>query len=227
VTKVFAKSGYVTVPNDQLTPEYSYNAELTIQKNVGEESYLSGTYFYTELKDAIVKKEFSLNGQDSLLYDGEYLPIIANTNTREAVIYGYNLKAFFQINEKWSTSHSLNYTYGEDKTEQQPLDHIPPMYGKSELAWQGQRSILQLNVLYNSWKNIEDYSVNGSDNLNEATEDGNPAWWTLNLSFSHRLSDKVNAQINVENILDTHYKTYSSGISAPGRNIILSLKSAF
>jgi hemoglobin/transferrin/lactoferrin receptor protein len=227
VTKVFAKSGYVTVPNDQLKAEYSYNAELSIQKNIGDKSYLSGTYFYTDLKDAIVKKDFELNGQDSLLYDGEYLPIIANTNTQEAFIYGYNLKAYLQLHKNWSTSHSLNYTYGRDKADNQPLDHIPPMYGKSQIRWQKETSIVQLNVLYNARKHVEDYSLNGSDNLNEATIDGNPSWWTLNLSYSTNLSEHISAQVNLENILDVHYKTYSSGISAAGRNLILSLKSVF
>ena len=34
-------------------------------------------------------------------------------------------------------------------------------------------------------------------------------------------------QLNLENILDTHYKTFSSGISAPGRNLVISLKNEF
>ena len=35
------------------------------------------------------------------------------------------------------------------------------------------------------------------------------------------------AQVGLENILDVHYKTYSSGISAPGRNLILTLQASF
>jgi hemoglobin/transferrin/lactoferrin receptor protein len=34
-------------------------------------------------------------------------------------------------------------------------------------------------------------------------------------------------QIAVENILDTHYKAFASGLSAPGRNVIMSLKTVF
>ena len=39
-------------------------------------TFISGTAFYTILQDAIIKDVFSLNGQDSLWYDGEYLPIV-------------------------------------------------------------------------------------------------------------------------------------------------------
>ena len=82
-------------------------------------------------------------------------------------------------------------------------------------------------ALYNAWKRTADYSPNGSDNLDEATVDGTPSWLTLNLSYSVNLNHNIVAQINLENILDVHYKTYSSGISAPGRNVILSLRTQF
>ena len=81
VTKVFEKSGKLTVPNENLTPEQSKNIELTLNKTLGK-SYVSTTAYYTKLEDAILKKAFTLNGQDSLWYDGEYLPVYANTNAR-------------------------------------------------------------------------------------------------------------------------------------------------
>lgn len=228
LTKVFEKSGRLTVPNETLTPEYSNNFELSIAKELNE-SYLKGSYFYTQLKDAIVKKAFQLNGQDSLWYEGEYLPLYANTNSQEAYIFGYNINAVWQINNYWSTSHSCTYTFGKDKTDGVLLDHIPPLYGKSDIKLKSLKneSIASLAVFYNAWKRIEDYSPNGSDNPEEATVDGNPSWWTLNLSYGVPLNDKMYAQLNVENIFDIHYKTYSSGISAPGRNFILSLKAQF
>ena len=78
-----------------------------------------------------------------------------------------------------------------------------------------------------SWKKDEKYGSGSSDNLDEATIDGSPSWWTLNLFFSANIGAKLIAQVNLENILDVHYKTFSSGISAPGKNLILSLKSEF
>ena len=88
VTKVFAKTERLRVPNKDLTPEYSYNAEFTISKKWNQGHFITGTTFYTILYDAIIKDVFSLNGQDRLWYDGEYLPIVANQNTQEASIWG-------------------------------------------------------------------------------------------------------------------------------------------
>jgi hemoglobin/transferrin/lactoferrin receptor protein len=226
VTKVFEKSGKLTVPNEDLSPEFSKNIELTINKSLGK-SYLSATYYYTLLEDAIVKQAFSLNGQDSLWYDGEYLTVYANTNSQDAFLFGYNAKAYIHLNKHWSSTHTISYTYGKDESADALLDHIPPLYGKSQLDWVKNNYRLGLFAFYNAWKKAEDYSPNGSDNLDEATADGTPAWWTLNLSCSINLSDKLVAQLNVENILDVHYKTFSSGISAPGRNVILSIKTEF
>ena len=226
VTKVFVKNETVTVPNKDLTPEYSYNAELTINKKWKQGHFISGTAFYTVLQDAIIKDVFSLNAQDSLWYDGEYLPIIANQNIQEAFVWGYHLKGCAVINDFWTTTNSFNYTFGQD-SDGNYMDHIPPVYGKSELSWQKDKHALQGFALYNGWKHIETYSPNGSDNPQEATIDGTPAWWTLNLTHQYRLNEMLLVQVGLENILDAHYKTYSSGISAPGRNIRFGLNLKF
>ena len=226
LTKVFEKSGVLTVPNTNLKPEFSRNIEATINKRLNK-NYISATYFYTQLKDAIIKQAFSLNGQDSLLYDGEYLPLVANMNSQKAFIFGYSVKANIYINEEWSSTHTASYTFGKDITEGVLLDHIPPLYGKSQIDWVRKNDKMSFFALYNAWKRTADYSPNGSDNLDEATVDGTPSWLTLNLSYSVNLNHNIVAQINLENILDVHYKTYSSGISAPGRNVILSLRTQF
>ena len=226
VTKVFEKSGKLTVPNENLTPEKSKNIEITLNKGL-EKSYVSTTAYYTILEDAILKKVFSLNGQDSLWYDGEYLPIYANTNTQEASLYGFNAKVFLHLNKDLSSAHTISYVYGKDNSSNLPIDHIPPLYGKSKLNWVKNKHKIELIVLYNAWKKDENYGSSGSDNLDEATVDGTPSWWTLNFGYSVKISDELIAQVRLENILDAHYKTFSSGISAPGRNLILSLKTEF
>ena len=200
VTKVFEKSGKLTVPNENLTPEQSKNIELTLNKTLGK-SYVSTTAYYTILEDAILKKAFSLNGQDSLWYDGEYLPIYANTNTQEASLYGFNAKAHLYRIKNGLALNSISYTYGKDDSSDLPMDHIPPLYGKSQLNWVKNKHKLGLFVLYNAWKKAEEYGSSGSDNLDEATADGTPSWWTLNFSYSVNISDKLIAQVNLENML--------------------------
>jgi hemoglobin/transferrin/lactoferrin receptor protein len=97
--------------------------------------------------------------------------------------------------------------------------------------------------LYNGAKPIDEYDlISGTDNeeespfiwvenvvsgLMEKQYQGTPAWYTINLSAMYRFSDSLTAQVAVENMLDTHYKTFASGLSAPGRNFILTLRAHF
>lgn len=227
ITKVFEKSGLVTVPNDQLKPEFSYNGEVNLNAKINKNWTWDVSAYYTILKDAIVKQSFVLNGQDSITYDGEYLPIVANKNAQEARIYGFYTKTNITLSKQLTWINTLNRTFGVIKEDNSPIDHIPPVFAKSELQWTKNNHSLTFYSLYNGWKRAEEYSINGSDNLSEATIDGNPSWFTLNLNYFTRLNPTMTVQVALENILDVHYKTYSSGISSPGRNFIISLNSSF
>ena len=54
-----------------------------------------------------------------------------------------------------------------------------------------------------------------------------PAWWTLNLRLNYAFSEKLLAGLAIENIFDQSYRPYSSGISAPGLNVLFSLHYSF
>ncbi len=71
--KVRAKDEYITVPNENLKPEYSYNGEIGISRIVESFLKIELVGYYTYLKDAIVRTDYQINGQDSLLYDGDLL----------------------------------------------------------------------------------------------------------------------------------------------------------
>jgi hemoglobin/transferrin/lactoferrin receptor protein len=71
---------------------------------------------------------------------------------------------------------------------------------------------------------MEDYSPSGEDNQQYATPDGMPSWYTLNLKAGYQINRYLGIQAGVENILDHHYRNFASGISAPGRNIFVTLR---
>ena len=51
-----------------------------------------------------------------------------------------------------------------------------------------------------------------------------PSWYTFNFRAQCQISNSTTITASLENITDQRYKTYSSGIAAAGRNLILSLK---
>ena len=80
---------------------------------------------------------------------------------------------------------------------------------------------------YNAWKRVDDYDDLGIDYLDEATLDGNPSWYTLNFGYSTKIDKNIIISILAENLLDTHYKTFASGISASGRCFVINLNCHF
>ena len=75
----------------------------------------------------------------------------------------------------------------------------------------------EMFINYNGWKRIKDYFLNGEDNEQYATPEGMPAWMTLNLRMSYKLHSLLSLETGIDNILDTQYRTFSSGINGPGR----------
>ena len=86
---------------------------------------------------------------------------------------------------------------------------------------------INFNAIYNSWKKAENYDLAGVDNLEEATIDGVPSWYTVNLHYTYKIDANLTCEVGIKNIFDLHYKTFGSALSASGRNFILSLHSNF
>jgi len=54
-----------------------------------------------------------------------------------------------------------------------------------------------------------------------------PSWYTLNFKGMYQLTDQFMVSGGIENITDRRYRPYSSGLVAPGRNLIFSLQMKF
>ncbi len=222
--KVRAKDGEVTVPNPDLSPEYSYNFEIGINKTIEGYIKISATGYYTLLTDAIIRSGYSFNGSDSLFYDGDMYRMITNSNASKATIRGLSFGLVSDVNENLLLKSTLNLTQGRDKTFDEPLAHIPPVFGRTSLLYHISKFTVEAYMDYNGWKRIGDFSPLGEDNESEATLHGYPSWYTFNINTGYRISNNVQLQFAIENIFDTFYKSFASGVAAAGRNFIVTLK---
>ncbi len=223
-----SKAGSVIVlPNPDLKPEFAYNADITIGKTFNNMIQLEITGFYTLLKDAIIVGNSIFNGQDSIVWDNKKTAVQSATNAGEAYVYGLQGNISLQMNEKLSLNSSLTYTYGRLKESDVPLDHIPPLFGMTSVKFETKKFKAEMYARYNGWKRLDDYSKSGEDNLPQATVEGTPSWYTLNLRTAYQINKVLNLQLGMENILDKHYRNFASGISAPGRNMVVALKANF
>jgi len=105
------------------------------------------------------------------------------------------------------------------------LDHIPPSFGKVSIKYQKKGWITEVFMNYSAWKRYADYNLLGEDNYAFALEGlGMPSWYTLNARISYAFSKNLSLQVACENILDRNYRSFASNISAPGRNLIITLR---
>ena len=227
LSKIFETTpGKVVIPNENLKPEYTHTFDLGLIFSEEENYYLSLNSYYTLNSNIITLAPGTYNGKDSIIYDGQLCQVLINVNKEKAYLYGCNSFIKLKLNEKVIFQGILGYTYGRIKTDSTdyPLDHIPPVYGKVAFVYIAKKIKAEFNTLFNGWKKIEDYNLFGEDNLKYATEYGTPAWQTLNLLISYQLNKNMQLNFGVENVLDQNYRTFASGISAPGRNFKLSLR---
>ena len=165
-----------------------------------------------------------------MVYNGIKAQIIANQNTRKAFLRGFQYKSVVALNSHLTWETSLSQTYGRFVSStgvQKPLDHIPPLFGRSSILYQKEALDWEFFVQFNGWKRIKDYNMDGEDNAQYATPDGTPAWYTLNLRAGYQLDKSLQMQAGIENILDRNYRYFASGFSAPGRNVYLAIRVNF
>ena len=225
--KVREKDGQVTIPNLDLKPEYAYNVEIGIVKNFDDIARLSVTGFYTHVADAIVRTHTTVNGSDSILYEGDSAYIITNANIQNARVYGFSVGFYTDIGRFISMTASFNFTRGKEQPSGMPMAHIPPLFGRVSLLAKVKRFQAEVYVDFNGQKTEDLYSAYSEDRPDEATLLGTPGWFTLNLRTTAQLHQHFNLQFAIENIFDQHYKAFSSGISAPGRNFVLTARARF
>ncbi|MEN9943199.1 MAG: hypothetical protein RLZZ91_1200 [Bacteroidota bacterium] len=230
LSKVFeSNAGNLIVPNNELKPEKVANIEATIERKFNGKTTLALNGYYMNYTNALTTGKAQFNGQDSVFYDGTLSPVYTTINANEAYIYGGNLSLNSQVSAQFSLQSSVVYTCGRINTDNgdTPLDHIPPVYGRTGITVQQQKFRGEFFVMYNGWKRIEDYRLDAEDNENYATPDGMPAWYTLNAKASYQIKDNVQLMVGLENILDANYRVFASNISGAGRNVTLTLRGRF
>ena len=219
----------IVIPNGDLKPEYTYNFELGFVKKFGKKARLDLVGFYTILNNFIQRDKYQFNGLDSVFVDNntEKSQVLANQNSGNSYMTGVSLNFKAEIIKNLQILTALNYTFGRMEDNITPLSHIPPLFGRLSIDYKNKKLKLSVYSKFSAWKRIGDYSPLSVDNLDEATIDGTPAWATFNFNGSFNLNKYLTATFGIENILDSHYRPFGSGISANGRNFVFSLRGNF
>ena len=231
VGKVFdSEPGAVVVPNENLKPEYAYGGELGLKLNFNNAVVLDLGTYYTYLDNALVRRDYSINGEDQIVYNGELSQVQAMQNASKAWIYGFEVGLRINFSEKLKLNSQYNIIGGteEDNDIEVPVRHIAPNFGNTHLTWESKGLKLDAFAVYNNALSSNQLAPSEieKDYIYAIDKNGNPyapSWYTLNFRMQYQLLKSTTITASLENITDQRYKAYSSGIAAPGRNFIISL----
>ena len=232
LSKVFESSkvkATLIVPNADLKPEKTVTADLGITFWDGNKFQLENVFFLTKMYDPIVTDKFLFNGLPTVDFDGTISKVTANQNAGKGRIAGLSTTLKAQIIRNLTFYGTFNFTNGRFENDKGnfPLDHIPPVYGKTGFRYENKYVNLDLNMNYNGNKNIKEYAPVGEDNPEYARANGNESWQAYNFKAGIFLIKNTTIFTGIENILDTQYRTFASGLSAGGRNIYFGAKYNF
>ncbi len=233
IGKVFdSEPGSVVVPNNNLKPEYAYGGELGLKLNFDNVFIVDMATYYTYLDNALVRRDFTLNGQSQILYDGELSNVQAIQNAAKSWIYGFEAGIKVNFTKQFKLTSQYNIIGGTEEDDfgvETPPRHAAPNFGNTHLVWQNDTFTVDAFANYNGELSFHQLapSEQEKDYIYAIDANGNPyspSWYTLNLRTQYKITDDATIIASLENITDQRYKTYSSGIAAAGRNLIVSLK---
>lgn len=236
IGKVFdSEPGSVVVPNPNLKPEYAYNADLSIAKIFGKAIKIDVTGFYTQLQNALVRRDYTLNGMDSIMYDGQLSQVQAIQNAAVANVFGVQAGIEIKLPQGFLITFDFNVQIGEEELDDgsiSPSRHAAPAFGVTRLSYSYQRVSLQVYTQYSGEKSFAEMPVSeiGKTYMYATDVNGNPyspGWYTVNFKAMYHFTENFSILAGLENITDQRYRPYSSGIVAPGRNMIIALKAMF
>ncbi len=231
IAKIRVKRGEISMANLDLTPERSINHELstTIKPIEKKDSYINVALYSTYMKDAIIRSGYELDGSNKFIRDNDTLDIVANVNAAKAVVYGISLQTKVDIIDPISLKIGYTKIIGSQyqnptisSNDSTPLSHIPPAYGKAGLIYHKNKLVAGIKYKYYGSKPVEEYG-DSSDNFENATKEGTPSYHLFDIEAAYSFNDKLKVNLGVQNIFDTHYRLFSSGVSGAGRNIVISV----
>ncbi|MFP4844749.1 TonB-dependent receptor domain-containing protein [Winogradskyella sp. PE311] len=234
IGKVFdSEPGSVVVPNKDLKAEYAYSGELGLKLNFDDKVVLDLATYYTFLDNALIRRDFGLNGETEILYDGELSTVQAIQNASKAWIYGFEVGLEINFSQQLKLRSQYNIVGGTEDNEgvEVPIRHVAPYFGRTHFIWKNKKFLFDAFLVYNNELSFNQLAPSelSKDYLYALDSNGNPyspSWHTLNFRTQYKWNDKLTTTISLENITDQRYRPYSSGISSAGRNLILALRYA-
>ncbi len=243
IGKIRENRGVLIIPNPGLKPEYVYNFEGGLTFSNDDIFSIEGRFFNSNIKNYIGRiispfsEDVSNNDIWSLIIDKGKLLTQINQNIGNARIYGASIDGMAALFPGLNIIGNINFTDSTLNNRIGSLPSILPLYGNLRINYNSRKLNLSLSNNFSGRKLPKDYSRGGEDKIEETPiinsksvktrYYGSPKWSIYSITAALDHNENVRTSFSIDNIFDLHYKEFASGISAPGRSIILNLNVKF
>ena len=198
-------------PNFDLKPEHSLQYQVGYKfhnRQLKAEVFL----YRNELYDLIVR---NIIEGDSI----EGYPVYQKKNVERGFVQGAEMAWDLTLNPNWKFSGNLTYTYGQNKTGDEPARRIPPLFGRLATEYGVKNWTFNADWLI---AGKQDRLASGDIDDNRIPLGGTPSWNVLNLHTSYTISS-ITIDLGLQNIFNEDYRYHGSGVNGYGRSGVLSV----
>lgn len=203
------------VPNVRLKPEQGRNIETGIKFQ--SDAFASNFSLYYNALNRLIGR---VSTADSL----QGYPVYQKKNIGNAYITGVEWDAEWRLHRYWIASANFTYTYGQNRSDHEPLRRIPPAFGQMALRYTATE---RLSFRVEGWGAAAQRRLAKADvEDNRIADDGTPGWivWHAAAVFQYKKC-YVNAEIH--NVFNQAYRIHGSGIDGTGRSLWIKTSIAF
>jgi outer membrane receptor protein involved in Fe transport len=199
-------------PNAALIPESLEGGEVGFDLTT-ETVRLQVTAYYNTIEDLITSRNLDFSELPPGFFFGS-----RNINAGSAEAQGFEAEAEWALSPEWSTRFA--YTFADSEVTENALD--PASVGKQIGGVPKNRASVSLTYESAGWRVTPQFrwlEKSFADNAHTLAVDEQSI---VDLSVSYRLTDDVEAYVQVENLFDQDYIADNSGFNPPLRGTPLS-----
>ncbi len=200
------------VPNSNLQPERSFNKEVGVKIRTQR---FSGTLLaYDNRLSNFISRVRA--GNDSI----QGYPVYLKQNSAQSVVRGFEAEAEYELVDNLLAYAGATYTYGQNKTANEPFRRIPPLNGRAGLTYQSTTGWwVRAELLY---AGAQIRLAQGDKDDNRIAKGGTPAWEIINVNGGYRWKS-LTISAELQNLTNKAYRTHGSGVDGVGRSAWLSV----
>lgn len=209
----------VDIPTLGLSPERSINYEVGLKFD-GSRFRGQAFYFWTNL-DGLIDRVLVGTDLGNPADPNDDVNFFQRRNVGQAVVNGYEMAGEYLLTSAWSAYGNFFYTYGKNRTADEPLSRIPPAQGVLGIRW---RQPVDLGRTQSrNWFELYTWLVRRQSRLSardvrdtRIPAGGTPGYGTVNLRFGRHLGRHQLVSLALENIFDKAYRVHGSGVDGAG-----------